>query len=298
MMIWALNVLALMITANPAVAAVCCGGHAAIPALITGYETTRLNSSFARSTLIGDAPAQGIPVFRRDGDRTSRSIFRLSGAHRWESEWQLGAGVNLARADFGDIDVNAAHLTFPRESILSLAPAGYFFAQVLIPTGTSVYELPQGQFSESEITGGGFARISLGTLWLTTYRKWDAFALGKAGPALERAFDQPNGSLRVKPGWTGDFMIGGGFALSSVWRLGGSVSAIVQEAKRTQASSGEWTTASSRLVWPASVLLTHFWDMRSTLNLAYEDETLIGPVRNTSLSRTVSLQYSYRWSRD
>ncbi|MBU6376775.1 MAG: hypothetical protein KGQ59_12310, partial [Bdellovibrionales bacterium] len=52
------------ISASPTEAAPCCGGTSASPAWISGDDRVQAGFSISRSTVIGDAPETGLPVFR------------------------------------------------------------------------------------------------------------------------------------------------------------------------------------------------------------------------------------------
>ena len=48
------------------------------------------------------------------------------------------------------------------------------------------------------------------------------------------------------------------------------------------------------LVWPVQLQATWFKDGNTTVTFSYADETLIGPVRNTTLSRSATVSFGYR----
>ena len=279
-----------------AAASACCGSHAAIPSLITGYETARLNAAFSQATVIGDVYRDGRSVFRNSTDRTVRSSLKLAGSYAFADRWQAGAALPIGLgSQLGDTDALVAFEIQSRPDLLSSAPKLLGFVQVTAPTGRSADEA--GLANEGQITGGGFYRLGVGALAVVTRRRWDFFAMPKASVGFARSFATGVGAAErtIEPGWIADAAVGVGYSFNPDWRLGSSLSATLSEARRVREADGTGATASSSLFWPLELSLAWFYDLRSTIALSYVDDTVVGQAWNSVLSRSISLQYSFRW---
>lgn len=294
---WTLSALAM--SPHTALAAACCGGTVAIPALITGYERFRFGTSVSGSRVIGDAPEAGVPIFRKSSDRIESGLMSISAAAKVDDRLQFGASLTASTdgAGIGDGHLIAAFEIRRREDTTSLAPQVHVFTQLTLPLGRSMYETQDPRMAD--VTGSGFWRASVGAAAVTTYRKWDGYGLLRGTAGLPREFDGDNGGatrLHVSPGLSGDLALGGGYSFSGDWRAGLGLQASFAESRRIESPDRETSLSGSTLVWPVQAQLTYFHDTNSMFTVTYSDETLIGPVKNTTLSRTIALQYSYRWA--
>ena len=273
----------------------CCGAHAAIPSLITGFETARVASAISESTVIANAPADGRAVFRDADNRPSRSTLSLSGSYLFAPRWQAGAALPVGLgSDVGDAQAILAYEAVERPDILSASPKVLLFAQGVAPTGRSSFE--PGYIDEGQITGQGFWRAGAGALALSIWHRWDFYALPRAAFGFARGFDDGAGGQRAyEPGWEGSVALGGGYALSADWRVGGSLTSSFAEGFRERDANGVTQTLSSSLWWPLELQVAWFATLDSVVALSYVDDTVVGPARNAVLSRAVSLQYSWRW---
>ena len=284
--------------APSAIAAVCCGSHAAIPSVITGYESARVAVTVSRNTLIGNAPVEGRAVFRQPDNRPERWTVGLSGSWAFADRWQLGAGLPIGiGASIGDVQTTLAWEAIPRPDLLSVSPKVLVFTQLVAPTGRSTYEVDT--IEETQITGRGFFQTAIGALAVSTYRRWDFFGISKASVGWTRTFAaQANGSISertVNPGWEGSLTWGLGYSLGPEWRIGGSLSTLMNEGYRVRFSDGRSQTLSSSLWWPLELQLAWFYDMDGVVSLSYVDDTFMGPARNAALTRSLSMQFAYRW---
>src|SRR5258708_169843 len=71
----------------------CCGGSQSAPALITTDSKSQLSTVSSYSSIIGDSPPDGIPIFRAPNDFDTTSTIQISGAMTFTERWQ--AGINL-----------------------------------------------------------------------------------------------------------------------------------------------------------------------------------------------------------
>ncbi len=282
--------------ATVAWAAACCAGQAAFPTLLTGYESRRFGASITESLVIGDAPSAGLPVFRRPADRTQTRLLQINASSLLTQRWQIGASlpVSLSAHLPGDATLISAWEIVPNADDEPLKPRIYAFTQIDLPTGRSIYEssVESSRTVGDSVTGAGFFRARLGIAALTTYRKWDAQAYARASYGLSRSFSGEVNTL-VAPGWAGDLALGLGYSPNALWRFGMMMQSAFNEAKQIETADSREMTGET-LVWPVQIQASWFHDSNTSITLSYADETLIGPVRNTTLSRSATVSLGYR----
>ena len=274
------------------VAASCCGGQAALPDLITGVERLRFSVSAQGAQVLGDAPARGLPVIRRDQDQIRYSILTLSGGVAIHETWQVALRTQLwSFGQIGDSDLVNGITILERDSIANSSPHIIWLQSITLPTGNSIY---QSQDSLRPPTGQGLYRVGTGIAAFSTVRRWDFSSMLRVSTGFVRTFRSEFGDTTIMPGSALDWQLGSGYAVTSRWRLGGMVQGFAEEPIRAARSEGT-VTVPGRLVWPVTLQTSFFSDEHSTFTFSYVDEMLIGPVRSTYLTRSVVLNYSYRY---
>jgi hypothetical protein len=290
-------------------AAPCCSVNAAAPSVISGDDQAQLTVSAAQGQIIGDVPAVGLPVFRASDNRELTQTLRLDGALLLSDRWQAGASVPLVRhqitspdldnaiTSLGDIRLTAAYEALPEWTYSSWAPKGLVFAQLILPTGQSIYEADVPGLVDA--TGQGFYTLAVGALFLKTWDVWDAFAMPEVHYSLGRTFSNSalGDTIAVGPGWGGSLALGVGL---SPWhgdlRIGLRVQPAYGGAKTVTSSTGE-TLQANQLAWDAGLEASYLVADDWSISASYTDQTLLGPAVNTALSRTFSLAIQHRWQR-
>lgn len=303
-----------LLTAGPSTAhaSSCCAAGSIAPTILTTDDRAQISATMIQSQVIGDAPAQGIPVFRADGDDEELQSLRLDGAILVTDRWQLGASIPFTRrarsssslesssSGVGDIALNATYEILPEWEYSAWKPKGYAFAQGLIPTGGSIHE---ASFSASnpwglDARGRGFFAAGAGVLLVKTWGDWDASVMTEAHRAFARSFDTTEGALLLAPGWGASLAAAAGYSLRGLpLRLGLSLSPGYESAVRAKLVDQPESLSTRQLVWNTSAQVGWMVSPAATLSARYTDQTLLGPATNVSLSRSLALLYQQRWER-
>ena len=273
---------------------------------MTGDERHFTSAAVSHSKVIGDAAESGRPIFRDAQDSEVTRTVRFSIATLISDRWQIGASIpivdrsvssgdTLNRASrLGDASLSLAFESIPETTYSEWKPRGFTFLGLTAPTGTSVYD--GGLSDSSEITGGGFYVASIGQILVKRWTEWDL----TAAPTIEFPFARSFGSsgpntVHVHPGIRTALSLEGGFSPGSqAWRGGLGVSPQWSAPLHAESQRDGTSSSSSRLVWPVQASLSYAFPSEWSLRLAYVDETLIGPVRNSTLSRTFTLSGAFR----
>lgn len=294
-----------LVSARQVWGAACCGGTSAIPSLISGDDWAQFSVGLTEAQVVGDAPAAGIPVFRSDGDTEVAETLMINGALQLTDGLQGGIGVPVIRrarsvsnmqassAGLADIELDLAYEILPDQTYSVWRPHGFAFVEATLPTSPSIYEATapflidargRGFFS----SGGGFA------LFKET-GNFDAILVAEGHRSFSRSVTLPDGTpLRLMPGWGGSLLLGAGYSPGmGNFRVGASLSPIYEGSIGT--SGGFEDESSAQLVWNASVQLGYLVTREWSASLSYLDQTLVGPARNISLSRGISLFLQRRW---
>lgn len=259
-------------------AAPCCGGSVSVPALITGFEKARVSVGLSQRRYIADVPADDIPVFRASKDQ--RSVWRQNFAASYHAtpEWQFGF------QNSGDTVFAATTNFHERESDME---PGFFASGLLsVPTGRSV----ESTLQMEDATGVGYWSAGLGLTYQQVWKRYDFFASG----TILQGFNAKVEDVEIRPSTATELEFGSGMMASLGWRVGASVKFQHTGARQTFANEILSQSVEGYL-WPFTIQVSRFLDMKSSFTAAYRDETLIGPTRNTALARSITVLYSYRY---
>lgn len=295
-------------------AAPCCSGSSSIPAIITGDDRAQLSASLSHGTVIGDAPSEGLPVFRSELDSETTQTYRLDGAILLTDRLQAGAGLPIlsrsvdrpgteaSKSGLGDIDLDLAYEVLPEWSYSDWKPRGHAFIGLTVPTGRSIYESVEPGLVDA--TGKGFYRIQTGGILIKRFSIWDATLLGEIHRSLPRTFAPTSvnpDTVRVDAGFGGSLAFGVGaspgggnlrlgFRVQPNWNSGKSITTV-----GTTTESDRIQTVDT--VLESSYLLSESDGGTWTVYGSYDDQTLLGPARNATLTRTLALGVQHRWDR-
>jgi hypothetical protein len=300
-------------------AAPCCGGGATIPSLITGDDQYQLTLSTSYGSVVGDAPATGTAIFRSPQDNEVSQNTELSGARLVSDRAQMGFSLpvtyrargygneNDSRSGLGDLGVTLAYEALPDWDYSPWRPHTFVFLQQIFPTGGSVYDLDSTDPYGLSARGRGFLTTSLGALFLKTWRSFDA----SLSLVISKSWARSWQDLNVAPSWGTSAGLALGWSPgNSSYRLGLSITPVYEgpmsirthstdnpTGNPTGDSLGDRSSSSEQLVWNSGLSLSKSFAERWALSLAYTDQTLLGPARNVSLSRTLALALNYRYER-
>ncbi len=292
----------LLFAASSAWAAPCCSSQSAVPTLMTGDERFLVGATTLGTTIVADAPAGSLPVFWDGTSQDWTASMELDLAALISDRWQAGLAVPVAfRAinepglsesgwGLGDLKASIAFEALPEWEYSAWKPKGYVFSQLSIPSGKSIYA--STRISGLDAFGRGSWGAMLGAALVKRWSRWDAFAV----PALEVLFPGPVSNTVVLGAQAGaSFAVGGGVSFGAL-RIGARMQP-VWGSRRSFVNAGISGVSADQLVWNASIALSWLLGDEWGLGLAYNDQTLFGPVNNTALSRGVSLSVQRRWLR-
>ncbi len=298
-----------------ALAAPCCAGGGSLPAMITGDEASQLTLTTSASTVIGDAPAEGIPVFRSTRVRETSQVLKVDAAANLSTlrpgaldRWQAGISVPILRHDYwratsgsvsaiavGDVLLGTAFEFLPEWSYSKWKPKGFVFAQLTLPTGRSIYE--SSATDAVDVTGKGFTTASAGAIFVKRWSVWDASLTLQASHSLRRVFTSGSvgESLDISPFWGASAGATVGWSRGA-FRAGLRLQPTYVQALTTTTPSSV-SVSSYKLSWDTGINLTWLVNDDWSVNGAWVDQTLLGPAINSSLSRSVAVTVLRRWSR-
>lgn len=294
----------LLLQGPMALAAACCGGTSSLPSLISGDDRHQISVGVSHSSIIGDVPVQGLPVFRSasTGDTTTSTRINaatlLSDRLQAGLEWSVveheawGRAGSAKYSGMGDPALSLAYEAWPEWEYSEYKPRGYWFAQVSLPFARSIYDSARADLMDA--VGSGLARVATGVLLLKTRGDWDFTLLPEIHRTLPRSFGSADGSvLRVDGGTGASLMASAGYSFpASAWRAGLRLQPVWNSANRV-----DLERASAKSVCNTGLDLSYLWSDEFSMTAAYTDQTLLGPATNTTLSRVASLQLLKRWPR-
>lgn len=283
----------------------CCSAQSAVPSLISGDEQARLSAGISYARVIGDAPSEGIPVFRAHNDAEVTQVTQIEGTFLLADRWQFGGNVPFLYRDLdrpsmhkndwgiGDVRLSLGYEVLPEWSYSVWKPKGYLFTQLTLPTGRSVHQVTPEQ---PVVFGKGYYSVNTGIFLVKRWNYWDAFFAPQVRYSFSRKFEEQN--VEIYPGFAGAAIVGGGVSPSFVpsFRLGAWIQSLYQQPQRSKSSVGE-SVSHSQLVWDVGVDTSYAFDDHWSLHLNYTDQTLLGPAINTTLSRTVAFSLQRNWLR-
>lgn len=277
-----------------------------MPGLILGNERIQMSLSGNYSSVVGDTPASGRTIFRVETDNEITYTSALSGGLLISDRWQAGASLstgyrNLDRpsvqnsgAGLGDLRAHLGYEILPVWTYSPWKPKGFVFAHLTAPTGKSTHDSTEA--GGADAFGQGFWATGLGVVFVKTWTYWDASLSAQGQYSFPRTFESPR-EIRVEPGfqasgqigvgvspWAGPFRVG--LRAGPAWREGGSSHLY-----------GETTDGVYRLVWDATLETNFMIGDQISLAANYTDQTLLGPTKNTALSRSGGMSIQYRWLR-
>jgi hypothetical protein len=240
--------------------------------------------------VVGDTSAKGRSVFRGDDNR--EQLTQLGASVGWaQKSWQIHTAFSYAERDkeLSGTEKNSQGVTDPSLAVVKEIGTGHFghrvysFIRHTFAVGDSVYE------SRAAGLGLGRDQTGLGALYMWNGRFWDAQVLGEAH--LGHATTRSEHRLSTQPGGS----MGAGMGrVKGRWRLGSLVTTRFEGASKVT-HEGQTTATERSQVWDTSFSLGRQIDAFQNAGITYVDQTILGPARNTTLSRTIALLWQYRW---
>jgi hypothetical protein len=254
--------------------------------------------TLSQGRAIGDVDSKGRSVFRRPDNKDITNLARLDLSYGWTSRYQSGVSVkyqNRSRefqgqdsnsSGWSDVGLSHAYKPFEFHRL-------WFFQTLNIPTATSLYN-SSANFSV-DARGTGTYQSSLGVFGIHNTTSWDFIYSYELHRSFARTF-QSNGTTTEVQGFWGTSATGGvGYIpWKSKSRFGFAVSPRF-EGQKDVVIDGTKTTSKNSLVWDSSLNYSYTVNFQHALGLNYTDQTLIGPVKNSVVSRVISFQWQTKW---
>lgn len=290
-----------LIAVPTAEAAPCCAGSSSSAALILGDERAKLQASVSHGSVVADSPVSGLPTFRSGGNSEETQTLKLAGSHIFADRFQLGATLSVLRHEtsrqgaqssqsaFGDLGTTFGYEFLPEWDYSEWKPKGVAFLGLTLPTGRSIYE--SSAVNAVDVSGEGFTAVSVGTAFIKRFRAWDASLVSTLSLPFARDFE----TVRIDPSVGVDLLLDVGYSFFGDFRAGAFLEPLYQGTKLARdREDGSETKSASQLRWNTGVELTKLTANDWAFTLSYIDQTLVGPTRNTTLSRTASFSVTKR----
>ena len=286
-------------------AASCCGGGANFPALITGDYKSQLSAAFSTSAVIGHTDENNQSYFHADDNNEDSQTIRLIGSTMISERTQLGAslpfsrrvidrsGVNRKDSGLGDIEFHGAYEILPEYGYSVWKPRGFLFSSLTLPTGPSIHD-EEVVTSIERARGKGFTTLKTGLSFFKVWGNWDGQILAQVEKSFDRTFRYSGQEVTKKSdlSW-GALLAFGHSPFASDFRWGLSIAPYYRGAIKNQS---DVELAESQLVWDANISLSYMFSFDWSVNLIYSDQTIIGPSKNATLSRSSTLSFQKKWS--
>jgi hypothetical protein len=281
-------------------AASCCGGGFAFPALIMGDDKAQITSSLSYGKVTDDVLANQKWIKRDDGNLSQ--TFKIEAATLLSDTFQTGISVpvvnrkvsNENSTGLGDISLNLGHETFPELSYSPWKPKGVTFLQMTLPTSPSVYDSENVLAADSR--GRGFFTVGGGLALIKVFGTWDANTSIELHKSFAREFSSSSagGTITATPNLGHSWTVGGGWNKGD-WRLGTSFTGLYEDAIEISGAQSSNGSSQQNITW--AVMANYMMGLENAWTLSYADQTLFGTPENSSLSKTVTLSFQTRWQR-
>lgn len=277
--------------------AACCGGGSSSASLITGDYLAQFSLSSSYSD-IAAMQTNGKAIFWEDGHSQRTLTYKISAGAMVSEKSQVGISTEMLKKDYsfisgnresstrmGDITLQAGHELLRESYYNSLLPRILLGLAHSLPTGIGLEESKKSGLSD--VSGLGRHQTSLSLLML---KRTASFMFSLKLEAHQRWKRKQRGGSTVGAS-TGESLEVSLTRLppKSIFTYGGSFATLWNSAHKVRRSTGtEYKSADERVSEVAifsALALAQDWET----SLRYVDQTLIGPAKNSTLSRTVSL---------
>jgi hypothetical protein len=280
--------------------AACCSGGGVASPIMTEQSLFELRLGVSRSSVVAEQFETDKPIFWDTQRRQYTTIFTPSLSRKLWGDWQLGMSVDLTAKDYlfdgggqekstrlGDSRLLIAYeLIYPSAPFV-LRPQAFISLEHVFLTGRGLLQSQKAGLSDvsgldQPMTSAGLhlykrlspLRYSFDTRLSYVYRK----SIGET-QLLDR-FELQTG---IGVLWSRIFSsMSGGLSLSLTAKQG----------RKRQQRQRE-TTAPSEQYFEISPYIIFHLDDRAAVSLTYADQTIFGPVKNTTLSRRIAMLYTY-----
>lgn len=279
-------------------AASCCGGGASNTVIITNNDQTQVTTSMTFSSVHAEARSDG-KWQKLDGDKT-KETFTIEGSTLLSDRTQGGLSIPLQKNSYessgqtfdgsgvGDIKLSAAYEAVTNWDYSKYRPKVYVYSQLQVPSGKSIYETQNIQAIDS--TGTGLWGLSMGSMALKTFKKWDAIGIVSVQKLFSNEFD----GVHIEPGNVYQVSLGVGYNYKDL-RIGINNLAYLQDSGNTSGTVDSKISIERYI--SSTLVVSYLVEEDLSVTASYMDQTLLGKPVNTQLSRAIFVSLQKRWAR-
>jgi hypothetical protein len=279
-------------------AAACCGGGFATPALIAGDDAGQLTASYGFTRAADDVGVDS--YWRRRSTSENNSTYRIEGAHIIADRAQAGFQIPLVSRSrngsnsvgLGDVSATFGYEILPDWDYSAWRPKGISFLQLTAPTGRTVNE--STALYQLDSRGRGFWAVGAGALLTKAFGKWDFFTSMDAHRSFAKDFQNSESEGTLFPGWGGNGGVGVGFNPGN-FRFGAGLSWSYEDPVDVRGASP--STGTAQRFATATLSASYLASLEWAVTASYADQTWFGAPLNTTLGRGATLLLQRRWQR-
>lgn len=273
-------------------AACCLGGGGSSP-LMTDLNQAELRISGSYSSVVAQSFGDE-PLLFWDGQRSQTTwLWTPSLGYRFAEDWQVGGsfdhvaqsyvfegGGQESSSRLGDTRLMLAYEWLHPSPSFKPWPQLFLSLEVLLPTGGGL-EVGEGQ-GASRLGLHAFKRF--GALRLSGDIRHSFFYPRSVGEIRLLTREQWNWSLGLlrSQAW-------------SDWGYGLLLASTQRQGLRSESPLAGLRQGSDELFYEVTVYVIRSLGEQWTLNLSYSDQTILGPIKNTNLSRSLGLMLTHAW---
>jgi len=281
-------------------AAACCGGGSALPSLITTDDRSQFASSLSFGEVVVDS-VNGAGYWFRNAHHQQVQTLKFDYAYVLDNDVQFGVTIPFVNKKFSDqsysglsdIQMSVGYEYLPELEYNLFKPKGFVYSGLIFPTGQSQYT---SQHSGLDSRGKQLWGITLGHVMSKTILNYDLIQIIDLHHYFDQSIVSPIAdNVKVHHGLGGQLNIGAGYNWSKE-RLGLQIGWIYEDriaVKNQSIDDSGFIEKYGQVVINYSHMLTDL----TGVSVSYSDQTLLGSPENTSLSKTMSVQYTQRWTR-
>lgn len=281
-------------------AAACCGGGSALPSLITTDDRSQFISSLSLGEVVVDS-VNGAGYWFRNNQHQQVQTLKFDYAYVLDSDIQFGVTIPIVSKKFvdqsysglSDIQMNVGYEYLPELEYNLLKPKGFVYSGLIFPTGQSQYT---SQHSGLDSRGKQLWGLTLGHVLTKTVFNYDFIQIIDLHHYFDQSITSPTSdSVKVHHGLGGQFNIGAGYNWSKEL-LGFQMGWVYEDrisVKNQLINDSGFVEKYGQVSINYAYMLTDV----TGFSVGYTDQTLLGSPENTSLSKTLSFQYTQRWTR-
>lgn len=254
--------------------------------------------SISHSEVIGQTDTDGKSTFYHKDNKDRLDVARLELAYGWNEKYQSGVSLKYQNRN-RDFHGNEASASGWSDVGLSHAYKIPFFNKAWIyqtlnlPTSKSTYESDAPMAVNAQ--GSGTYISSVGAFYIQNFAFWDWTLNTEIHRSFARTFKKEEETTEVGSSWGGSIGLGVGYIpWRSKIRYGLGMTPRFEGPKTVTINNQEARSENS-LVWDTSLNLSYTISAQYALGLNYVDQTIMGPARNTNLTRSLGLVFQSKW---